>query len=63
MLQAIRDYVHEFGWHGLIRDRFSPTRAGLADWLRAIAERINPQNKLDVVLAYRHEMASCPPPA
>jgi hypothetical protein len=46
----------EYGWRGLITDRFSPTRGWLADRLRTIAERISPVDPLAPLIAYRRKM-------
>jgi hypothetical protein len=56
MMKALREYLAEYGWRGLITDRFSPTRGWLAEQLRASAERISPADPLAPLIEYRHKM-------
>jgi hypothetical protein len=56
MMKAIREYTAEYGWCGLITDRFSPTRWGLADYLRTIADRLSPPDDVPAYWRVRREM-------
>jgi hypothetical protein len=53
MFEALRDYAAEYGWRGLITDKFSPTRGWLAERLCTLANRAQPNRYLDGYLRDR----------
>ena len=57
MREAIRWYIGEYGWRGLINDRFSPTRGWQADHLRVVAERISPDDTVVPFVVQRRREA------